>query len=93
MTQTFNIDPGSQPNATFNCDAITGANGVRYFYGPDKGNVTGYFASSASDPLNMQVVSCTDTQVTVTYTQTEAYKGFTLTLVGRASARPVTRSC
>ncbi|MFN8030447.1 MAG: hypothetical protein U0Q10_08910 [Dermatophilaceae bacterium] len=66
MTQTFNIDPGSQPNATFNCDAITGANGVRYFYGPDKGNVTGYFASSASDPLNMQVVSCTDTQVTVT---------------------------
>ncbi len=82
MTQTFNIDPGSQPDATFNCDAITGANGVRYFYGPDKGNVTGYFASTASDPLNRQVVSCTDTQVTVTYTQTEAYKGFTLTLVG-----------
>lgn len=89
QTTTFSIDPDTQSKATFNCDSIltSAANkGVRYYYGPDKSHLTTYSANSGSDPLGMDVVSCTPTQVTVTYTVAAADMGFTLTLAGNTAA-------
>ena len=90
QTQAVTLDQSARPYAGFDCAAIRGSGsgtGAVYHYGPDTSATSTEFVNNPSNPLGMSIASCSPTAVVLTYTPTQANRGFALSLVGPTVAQ------